>query len=81
MGKLAFSGLSLLFPTVIMALYVKPFPKLVCIISILVSEVLLIALYNGWISDSWLLGFDAAIVLLGIQGLAMGFILIMRRRD
>jgi hypothetical protein len=53
-------------------LYVKPFPKVTCIASILLSEVVLIALYNGWMSDAWLLGFDAAIVLLALQGLVIG---------
>ena len=78
MGKLAFSGLSLLFPTVIAVLYIKPFPKVVCIISILVSEVLLIALYNGWIPGNWLLGFDAAIVLLALQGVVIGGVFVIR---
>ncbi len=71
MGKLAFSGLSLLFPTVYALLYWKPFPKVAGILSIIVGEALLLLFYYGIIPQEILLGFEPAIVLVVLQLLAL----------
>lgn len=82
MGKLAFSGLSLLFPTVIALLYVRPFPKLACITSIVFGEALLLLFYYEVLPDNWVLGFEPAIVLILIQHLVIAISwcgIVMRR--
>ena len=52
-----FTGLSVLFPTVIGALYGKNIHPVSCIISILVGEIMLLGFQMGWIRSSLTFGF------------------------
>ena len=71
-----FTGLSVLFPTVIAALYGKNIHPFSCIISILVGETMLLGFQLGWIPQSFTFGFlpvvpivtiCSVIILLGIK--------------
>ena len=71
-----FTGLSVLFPTVIAALYSKNIHPLSCIISIIVGETMLLGFELGWIPQSFTFGFlpvvpivtiCSVIILLGIK--------------
>ncbi|NET59392.1 MAG: sodium:solute symporter family protein [Symploca sp. SIO2E6] len=53
----SFTGLAVLFPTVIAALYGKNIPPLSCIISILVGEAMLISFQQQLIPSTWTGGF------------------------
>lgn len=53
----AFTGLSLLFPTTVAAIYWSRTTPASCIASILVGEGLLIALSSGYLPGDWMLGF------------------------
>ncbi len=77
MGKLAFSGLSLLFPAVFALLYWKPFPMVASIASIVIGEVLLLLFYYQVLPQQILIGFEPAIVILALQ---LVFLLIVRAR-
>ena len=72
MGKLAFSGLAVLFPPTIAALYFKSIPKAACVIAIVLGEALIVLMYYGALPGSWLLGFDAAIGVLVLEALILG---------
>ena len=71
-----FTGLSVLFPTVIAALYGKNIHPVNCIVSILVGEAMLLGFQIGWIPRSFTFGFlpvvpivaiCSLIIILGIQ--------------
>ncbi len=72
----SFTGLSVLFPTVIAALYSKNVHPVNCIVSILVGEAMLLGFQIGWIPRSFTFGFlpvvpivaiCSLIIILGIQ--------------
>ena len=65
----AFTGLSLLFPTTIAALYWKRATPESCIVSILISEALLIGLHYNWIPKSLTFGFLPVVPLMVIATL------------
>ena len=73
MGKLAFAGLSILFPVTYAVLHWKNVNKAFLILSILVGEGLLIGSYYGLIPNFLFMGFDPIIPILvlcfGIVGL------------
>ena len=71
MGKLAFSGLALLFPTALVALYWKRVPVALCVFCILLTETLLIMFYYGFLPGVFLAGFEPVIILLLVQGLLL----------
>lgn len=56
-AKIAFSGLAVLFPTTIAILYWKKSNPVICAISILLAEILIIGIYFGWIPKSFAFGF------------------------
>lgn len=64
MGKLAFSGLSVLFPITLALLHWKKVSPLAGIISIVIGELLLLLFYYGGLPSSLLMGFEAAIIVL-----------------
>ena len=66
MGKLAFSGLSVLFPITLVLLHWKGLRPIFGIISIGVGELLLLAFYYNYLPSSLLMGFETAIVVLVI---------------
>ncbi|MEO0875112.1 MAG: sodium:solute symporter family protein [Bacteroidota bacterium] len=59
MGKLAFSGLSMLFPITLAVLYWKVVSPAWAVVAIIIGEVLLLAFYYEWLPNQLLLGFDA----------------------
>lgn len=61
-----FTGLSVLFPTVIAALYGKNISPISCIISILVGETMLLGFQFGWIRDSFTFGFLRVVPIVAI---------------
>ena len=71
----AFTGLALLFPTTIAALYWRRATASGCMASILVSQLALIVTHYGWLSNAWMLGFLpvvplvvlATVVLIGVS--------------
>ncbi|MDX1409460.1 MAG: hypothetical protein R3330_15035, partial [Saprospiraceae bacterium] len=71
MGKLAFSGLAVLFPPTLAILYYPIIPKGASVMTIVLGEALLLLFYYGLLPSSWLLGFEAAIVVLVIEGLIL----------
>ncbi len=64
MGRLAFGGLAILFPTTFVTIRWGGIRPIFCLASILVGEILLIGFYTKKISSDWLFGFDSAIVVL-----------------
>ncbi len=72
MGRLAFAGLSLLFPAVFLAVRTSKVPSTLAITGILVGEVLLLLFYYQVLPAKWLMGFDAAIPLLALGFLIVG---------
>ncbi len=65
----SFTGLAVLFPTVIAALYGKNIHPLSCIISILVGEAMLIGFQLKLIPSSWTLGFLPVVPIVAICSL------------
>ncbi|MCO6487851.1 MAG: sodium:solute symporter family protein [Phaeodactylibacter sp.] len=72
MGKLAFSGLAVLFPVALFVVRGKKVPTAAAAASILLGEGLLLAFYYGWLPERWLLGFEAFIPVLGLCFLIVG---------
>jgi len=64
----AFTGLAILFPTTLAALYAPRIPPWSCIASIVVSQILLIGFHYEWIPGSWSFGFLPLVPLLVISG-------------
>lgn len=64
MGRLAFSGLAVLFPLSLAVLRWGGVNPVFGLLSIIVGEALLISFYYKWISADWLFGFDSAIIVL-----------------
>lgn len=64
MGKLAFSGLSILFPVTLMILRFGGTRPLPAIIAIVVGELLLLGFYYELLPSVYLMGFEPAIVIL-----------------
>ena len=71
MGKLAFSGLSILFPTTFALLYFRrlPIPYYIC--SILFGELVLLGFYYKLIDAQWLFGFESFIIALFVSMLVL----------
>jgi len=65
----AFSGLAILFPTTVACIYWKRTTAFSCIVSIVVSELLLILLYFEILPSSWLMGFLPVVPLTLISSL------------
>ena len=65
----AFSGLSVLFPTVIAALYSRNVSSTSCLLSILAGEGILVGLQTGVIPSSWTFGFLPVIPIVAISSL------------
>jgi solute:Na+ symporter, SSS family len=63
----AFTGLAILFPTTLVALYATRTPAWSCIASIVVSQVLLIGFHYGWIPGVWSFGFLPLVPLMVIS--------------
>ena len=64
-----FTGISVLFPTVIAALYGKNINPISCIVSILVGESILLVLQLGWIPKSLTFGFLPVVPIVAICSL------------
>ncbi len=73
MGKMAFSGLAMLFPPVFFLLRVKPFPPLAGIGAIVAGEIGVVAFHYGWLPPSCCFGFEPFIVLLALELLICTF--------
>ena len=73
MGKLAFSGLAVLFPATYLILHKKEVSSFSLVTSILVGELLIVGFYYQWLPESWLGGFDAFIPVI-IIGFGLGLI-------
>ena len=72
MGKLAFSGLAVLFPVTLMVLRGGGVQPKFGIASILVGVLLLLGFYYGKISSDWLFGFESSIVVLVVCFVIVG---------
>ena len=72
MGKLAFAGLAVLFPTTLFILRFGGISPGWGITSIIVGELLLISFYYGWIPSDWTLGFESFIPVLVLCFLIVG---------
>ena len=72
MGKMAFSGLSVLFPTAFVVLYFKKVSTGFCLASILVGEVLTLAFFYKWVPNTYAFGFEPFIIVLLIVFLLVG---------
>ena len=66
MGKMAFSGLSVLFPAAFALLWWKGVRPVFLIASVLVGEVLTLGFFNKWIPEKWAFGFEPFIVVLAV---------------
>ena len=64
MGKMAFSGLSVLFPVAFALLWWKRVNPRFLIASIVVGEMLTMGFFYKWISEEWAFGFEPFIVVL-----------------
>ena len=64
MGKMAFAGLSVLFPVTLMLLRGGGVQVPSAILSIILGEILLLAFYYKWLPDAWLFGFESFIIVL-----------------
>lgn len=81
MGKLAFAGLSILFPVTVAVLHWGKVPNGFLIASVLIGESLLVGTYYKWIDPSWLMGFDIALPILVICFLIVGLGYLINRRE
>ena len=73
MGKMAFSGLSILFPVTLAVLHWKRFSVPMAIFTIVIGEVLILAFYYQFFPKKWLLGFESFVPILILCFLLMGF--------
>ncbi len=64
MGKLAFSGLSILFPITLAVLHWKIVHPGAAVLAIIIGEALLLAFYYQLLPSSWLFGFDSYLIIL-----------------
>lgn len=64
MGKLAFAGLSILFPLTLAIVRWGGVPASFAIGSILIGETLLLAFFYNWLPSGWLFGFESFIIVL-----------------
>lgn len=71
MLKEAFTGLAVLFPTTVAALYWRKTNANACVTSILVGEGIWFGFYMGWIPKSWSFGFLPVIPILCIVTLVI----------
>lgn len=69
MGKMAFSGLAVLFPTCLAVLFFKIKNVLFLILSILISLVTLFGFYYAWIPEQWNFGFENFVIIILISHL------------
>lgn len=67
MGKMAFSGLAVLFPTALFCSRFKVEKPLFPILGIAISLLGLFGFYYKWIPDSWAGGFEPFMLLIGIS--------------
>ncbi len=65
----SFTGLAVLFPTVIAALYGKNINPVSCIVSILVGEAAVMGYQFGMIPQSWMLGFLPVVPIVAISAI------------
>ena len=72
MGKMAFSGLSVLFPAAYALIWWKKADTRFLIASVLIGETLTIGFFYKWISDKWAFGFEPFIIVLLICFLIVG---------
>lgn len=72
MGKLAFSGLSVLFPITLAVLYWKNIHPVSAIFAIICGELLLLAFYYRLLPETWLFGFDSYLIALLVVSLIIG---------
>ncbi|GJM34160.1 MAG: sodium:solute symporter [Saprospiraceae bacterium] len=72
MGKLAFSGLAVLFPATLVILRTKSVPPAFLAASIIIGEVLIVGFYYQWLPQSLLLGFESFIPVLAVCFLVIG---------
>ena len=72
MGKLAFSGLSILFPVTLAVLHWRIVHPGFAVAAILLGESLLLGFYYGLLPQKWLLGFDSYILAVSIVFLLLG---------
>ncbi len=68
-AKMAFSGLAVLFPTTLAIFYLKNVNPIACAVSIVVGEMIIIALFFKWIPASFTLGFSSVIPALFVSGI------------
>lgn len=66
MGKMAFSGLAVLFPTTFAILHWKKSNSEVLIASILIGEFMVLGFFYGWLPVEWAFGFEPFIITLAI---------------
>ncbi|TNE52576.1 MAG: sodium:solute symporter family protein [Deltaproteobacteria bacterium] len=67
----AFTGLAVLFPTTVAALYWRKTNATACVASILVGEGIWFGFYMGWIPKTWSLGFLPVLPILCISTLVL----------
>ncbi|HHM20677.1 MAG TPA: sodium:solute symporter family protein [Bacteroidetes bacterium] len=66
MGKMAFSGLSVLFPAALTLLWCRRVRPAFLIASIVAGEALTLGFFYQWIGVEWAFGFEPFIVVLGV---------------
>ena len=79
MGKLAFSGLSILFPITLAVLHWKIVHPAAAIFAIIIGEALLLAFYYQLLPSSWLFGFDSYLIILLIVFAILGLGSVLKR--
>ena len=67
MGKMAFSGLAILFPVALAVTRFRVTRPIFCILAIVVSLVLLFGFYYKWIPKEWSFGFESFMVLIVVS--------------
>ena len=67
MGRLAFGGLAVLFPSTFMLLHFRRVSPLICFISIVCGEMILVGFYFGYIPSEYTFGFDRSIIAIGFS--------------
>lgn len=67
MGKMAFSGLAILFATALMITRFKVRRPATLIVSIIVPLVVLIAFHYQWIPTAWAFGFESFIIVIALS--------------
>ena len=72
MGKMAFSGLSVLFPAAFALLWWKGVRPSFLIASVIIGEVLTMGFFYQWISEEWAFGFEPFIVVLAMCFVIVG---------